>query len=64
MQFVLQGDDISDLPVGDYLDLLRDFAVAIAVFVVVYAVGRRILLPAVERALSTQRVQEAVAARW
>ena len=59
--FVLQLDDLSALPFGDYVALLRDFAVAVAVFVALYVVGRRVVLRIAERALATQRIQETVA---
>jgi len=60
-RFVLQTD-IPNLPLDGYLDLVWDFAVAVVVFVALYVVGRRVVLPIVERALATQRVQETVAA--
>ncbi|UPW01946.1 mechanosensitive ion channel family protein [Halorussus gelatinilyticus] len=60
-RFVLQTD-FSNLSLDGYLDLLWDFAVAVAVFVALYVVGRRVVLPIAERALATQRIQEAVTA--
>jgi small-conductance mechanosensitive channel len=53
--------DVSDLPIGGYLDLLLDFALFVVLFAVLYLVGRRGVLPVVERALGIQHIQETIA---
>ncbi|WP_128476748.1 mechanosensitive ion channel family protein [Halorussus pelagicus] len=53
--------DFSDRPLGGYLELLRDLAVLVVLFAVLYAVGRRVVLPIAERALATQHIPETVA---
>jgi small-conductance mechanosensitive channel len=52
---------ISDLAFDGYLDLLWDFAVFVVAFAALYVVGRRVVVPIAERALSTRRIQETVA---
>ncbi|WP_276299399.1 mechanosensitive ion channel family protein [Halorussus lipolyticus] len=53
--------EFSDLPIGGYLELLWDFALFVVLFGVLYAIGRRVVLPIVERALGIQRIQETIA---
>ncbi|WP_168216157.1 mechanosensitive ion channel family protein [Halorussus halobius] len=53
--------DLSDVPVDGYLAVLWDVGVFLVTFAAVYAVGRRVVVPLAERALSTRRIQETVA---
>ena len=53
--------DLSDLPAEGYLLALWDVGVFVVTFAVLYAVGRRVVVPLAERALSTRRIQETVA---
>ncbi len=52
---------MSALPFDGYLGILWDVGVFVVTFAVLYAVGRRVLVPLAERALSTRRIQQTVA---